>query len=197
MNPHHSNAATNNALLHATMKQTFPLLSKAIVLGLIVLSLSACDKAEQTAKVNSLLPESQEFPTEALTWDEWVAYSGPERGEEFEYPASGEGFQYYGKGFPNISNWKPEDFLPAELFEQKHRDICELPKFTRSTLRSQNGSILLYSDIYELIALAEQGYSNAQSALWVFCHRKRKELWRLGEISYQNSICPSLSRFER
>jgi len=140
------------------------------VLGLIVLSLSACDKAEQTAKVNSLLPESQEFPTEALTWDEWVAYSGPERGEEFEYSASGEGFQYYGKGFPNISNWKPEDFLPAELFEQKHRDICELPKFTRSTLRSQNGSILLYSDIYELIALAEQGYSNAQSAMWMFCY---------------------------
>ena len=149
------------------MKQTLAIiLSNAILLGLIVLGFRACGEPEppqEGPKVNSLLPESQELPTEALTWNEWVAYNRPTRGEEFDSS------KHAARGFPNTSNWQPEDFLPAELFEQKHRDICELPKITRSRLRSQVQATLIYFDIYKLMALAEQGYSNAQSAMWVFC----------------------------
>ncbi|PCH61688.1 MAG: hypothetical protein COC05_00655 [Gammaproteobacteria bacterium] len=152
---------------------TVSTLSKTIALSLLVLSLSACDKAgDDTAKtidpfaINPLSPENQVYPTEALTWNEWVAYDSPNRS----------GFDRYyhlGKGTLDFSKWKAEDLLPAEVFKHRHRNMCELPNEIRDALRYGGG--LAIRDINELLALAEYGYAEAQSLMSNFCDDRGRQ----------------------
>ena len=155
------------------MKLTLPTLSKTMALSLLALSLSACDKAgDDTAKaidpfaIDPLSPENQVYPTEALTWNEWVAYDSPNRS----------GFDRYyhlGKGTLDFSKWKAEDLLPAEVFKHRHRNMCELPNEIRDALRYGGG--LAIRDINELLALAEYGYAEAQSLMSNFCDDRGRQ----------------------
>jgi len=156
------------------MKLNALTLNKAIVLvllALLALSLGACDKTDADADVaknsgvkdsSPLSPTHQHYPTTAMTWDEWVAYDSPNRNGFEEYYHSG-------KGFPNISQWTPQDFLPADMVKQTHRNVCELPNFTRYLLRNAQ------MGVYEMLDLAEQGYAEAQSALGQFCNARRPQ----------------------
>jgi len=151
------------------MKPNVLLLRQGILLAFLVLSLSACDKAgDDAAKdISPLLPESQIHPTTAMTWDEWVAYDSPNRnGFERSY--------HSGKGYPNFSQWTPQDVLPAEVFEHPHRHSCELPKETRSDLRLTS-RYRVNVDVYALLDLAEQGYAEAQATLGEFCYGRRDQ----------------------
>ena len=94
-----------------TINRYFP--SLAVLALLFSIVLTGCDLF---ADNSDLLPENQVYPTKAMTWKEWVAYESPHRN----------GFDSYyhiGKGYPNISLWKPEDFLPAEMFNQPHPSV--------------------------------------------------------------------------
>jgi len=149
------------------MKSTVSTLSKVIPLAFLALSLSACDKVDaendavQSSGVkdsNPLSPDNQHYPTTAMTWDEWVAYDSPNRN----------GFDRFygtGKGSPNISQWRPEDVLPAERFGHKRRNVCELREYTRRSLRKTSP----HTDTYELLSLAKQGYAEAQATMGKFC----------------------------
>ena len=163
--------------LRAAIKSTVSLLSQVIPLAFLTLSLGACDKldadndeakaanAEDTTPLSS---DNQHYPTRAMTWKEWVSTEAVLRARG-EYKVS-HGFwepSYRSeKGFPNISKWTPEDFLPAEFFKETHRDLCELPERNREILRD---TIDYRGDIYRLLALAEQGYAEAQSTLGEYC----------------------------
>jgi len=158
------------------MKSTVSLLSQGILLAFLALSLSACDKldadkdeakATSAEDSNPLLPSNQIHPTTAMTWDEWVAYDSPNRnGFERSY--------HSGKGYPNFSQWTPQDVLPAEVFEHPHRHSCELPKETRSDLRLTS-RYRVNVDVYALLDLAEQGYAEAQATLGEFCYGRRPQ----------------------
>ena len=157
--------------LRATMKLNVSLLSKVISLAFLALSLGACDKVDtdnDAAKAanakdsNLLLPDNQIHPTTAMTWDEWVAYDSPNRN-------GFEDFYHSGKGYPNFSQWTPQDVLPAEVFGHPYRDSCELPKNIRSYLRRTSHSHV-DMDVYTLLDLAEQGYAEAQAMLGTYCH---------------------------
>jgi len=158
------------------MKSTVSLLSKGILLAFLALSLGACDKldadkdeakATSAEDSNPLLPSNQIHPTTAMTWDEWVAYDSPNRN-------GFEDFYHSGKGYPNFSQWTPQDVLPAEVFEHPHRDSCELPKETRSYLRLTS-RFRVNMDIYALLDLAKQGYAEAQATLGEFCYGRRPQ----------------------
>jgi len=132
------------------------------MLALLALSLSACDKVDTEHGVKDsspLSPTHQHYPTTAMTWDEWVAYDSPNRNGFEEYYHSG-------KGFPNISQWTPQDFLPADMVKETHRNLCELPKHIRYFLRNDQH---IEVEVYKMLDLAEQGYAEAQSVLGQLC----------------------------
>jgi len=136
-----------------------------LVLTLLTLGLGAWNKlsAERDA-ASALLPDNQVYPITAMTWDEWVAYDSPNRkGDDRPYRI--------GSGFPNVSRWLPEDILPAERFEHKRRNVCELPEEMRHVLRTSSSLI----DIYELQDLAKQGYAEAQASLGSNCSVYRRQ----------------------
>lgn len=147
------------------------------------LSLGACEQASEAWQrlwedPATLLPSNQHFSSEAMTWDEWVAHEAPRRDPNVFDP-------YYqsGRSFPNITQWTPEDFLPAEMFKQEFRDLRELPPFERSRLRGFADQ-MYHIDVYQVLEWAKQGYPEAQSALGDLCYSKKEQFVKGADGEY-------------
>jgi len=59
--------------------------------------------------------------THPFTWDEWVEREADER-DGYNYS------QFSGICLPNMSNWRAENFLPADYLAKSHEDVCTLPR---------------------------------------------------------------------
>lgn len=87
------------------------------------LAVAGCGEADAPAETStSARPSMPDAP--ALTWAEWVDLQAPIRDAVPE--ADRQDYRRPG-GRPNMTRWRPEDFLPREAISAPHVDICELP----------------------------------------------------------------------
>ncbi len=86
-----------------------PLLSFALVL-------SGCQEQGKTPEATPATPA----PT-ALTWADYAKKEVPRREATDPY------YPVRGAGLPDMSLWRPEDFLTQAQIDSPHIDLCELP----------------------------------------------------------------------
>lgn len=131
-----------------------PLLAVLILLIL----LPACRDSSDVAVAAQL--DSFGLPTrwpgeQPPTWQEWRQWQGELRQQVIP--------EYRPSFLPDMSRWRPEDFLPATYLEAPMRDVCELPEDEQMTLlRLDAGNP---DHLPRVLGYAEQGFVQAMSEL--------------------------------
>lgn len=101
-------------------------------------------------------------PDTAYTWAEWVARERPRRdGYDPQY--------HLGKGLPNMTEWRPEDFLSSTHLRTKHINACELPEAERARAMRLAGAPPERNTFDMVLSYARRGLPQAQGAMGWFC----------------------------
>ncbi|MCC5811800.1 MAG: hypothetical protein JJU06_15625 [Ectothiorhodospiraceae bacterium] len=111
-------------------------------------------------------------PQGPLTWSEWVEQERPKREAHVErYPGNN---AYFREGLPDMSLWRPEDFLSEEELNAESVTFCELPiEERREYLAARSQTTQEALDIIR--GHAERGLVDAQFSLGFMCHEPAYE----------------------
>ncbi|MCP4233211.1 MAG: hypothetical protein GY770_06450 [Aestuariibacter sp.] len=127
--------------------------------------LSGCQGPDKTPEAAPVTPA----PT-ALTWTDYARKEVPRREVTDPY------YPVRGAGLPDMSLWRPEDFLTQEQIDSPHTDLCELPLDERTRYNILDDQIGAHPEKHQQREVVEQvlvdaraGLIQAQAALGNIC----------------------------
>lgn len=143
--------------------------------GLVVVAVLGLALSVATAFATSSPKQKPSSSHPAYTWSQWVKIETPKR-----KASADRGIPYARPGLPDMSLWKPADFLSQKDIDAPHKAYCSLPKGKRpaflqaiKALKSASPPAEDSPQVKLLLGYARAGYVNAQNSFSVACGQNK------------------------